>query len=57
MQGVPNEIKRRQIVLFAKCDPAYGASVAKAVKLEPLADYWLKGTSAPDEPKETSSAA
>jgi catalase len=34
MQGVPNEIKRRQIALFAKCDPAYGAGVANAVKLE-----------------------
>jgi hypothetical protein len=47
MQGVPNEIRRRQIVLFAKCDPAYGAGVAKAVKLEPLAADWLKGASAP----------
>jgi catalase len=28
MQGVPEEIKRRQIALFAKCDPAYGAGVA-----------------------------
>ena len=35
MQGVPEEIKRRQIGLFAKCDPAYGAGVANAVKLKP----------------------
>jgi catalase len=33
MQGVPDEIKRRQIALFAKCDPAYGAGVVRAVKL------------------------
>jgi catalase len=35
MQGVPDEIKRRQIALFAKCDSAYGAGVAKAVELDP----------------------
>jgi len=35
MQGVPDEIKRRQIALFAKCDPAYGAGVAKAAELDP----------------------
>jgi catalase len=35
MQGVPDAIKRRQIALFAKCDPAYGAGVAKAVELDP----------------------
>jgi catalase len=35
MQGVPEEIKRRQIALFAKCDPAYDAGVARATKLEP----------------------
>ncbi len=34
MQGVPDEIKRRQIALFAKCDSAYGAGVAKAVELD-----------------------
>jgi catalase len=34
MQGVPEEIKRRQIALFAKCDRAYGAGVARAAKLE-----------------------
>src|ERR1700742_3020297 len=27
MQGVPDEIKRRQIALFTLCDPAYGAGV------------------------------
>ena len=31
MQGVPEAIKQRQIALFAQCDPAYGAGVAKAV--------------------------
>jgi catalase len=34
MQGVPDEIKRRQVALFAQCDPAYGEGVAKALKLE-----------------------
>jgi 3-hydroxyacyl-CoA dehydrogenase len=32
MQGVPDAIKQRQITLFAKCDPAFGAGVAKAVE-------------------------
>jgi catalase len=31
MQGVPDAIKQRQIALFAKCDPAFGSGVAKAV--------------------------
>ncbi len=35
MQGVPKEIQGRQIALFAKCDPAYGAGVAKAVEFDP----------------------
>jgi catalase len=52
MQGVPDEIKRRQIALFAKCDPAYGVGVAKALKLEPAGDDRLKGTSATNEPAE-----
>jgi catalase len=34
MQGVPEAIKRRQIALFARCDSAYGAGVAEALKLE-----------------------
>jgi catalase len=34
MRSVPEEIKRRQIALFAKCDPAFGAGVAKAVELD-----------------------
>ena len=34
MQGVPEAIVRRQIAHFAKCDPAYGAGVAKALKLQ-----------------------
>jgi catalase len=56
MQGVPDEIKRRQIALFSKCDPAYGAGVAEAVKLDRLGDDRLKGTSATNKPRETSSA-
>ena len=34
MQGVPDEIRRRQVALFAKCDRAYGAGVAEALKLD-----------------------
>lgn len=33
MQGVPEEIVRRQIGHFAKADPAYGAGVAKRMGL------------------------
>ncbi len=33
MQGVPEEIQRRQIALFAKCDPAYGEGVKRALGL------------------------
>lgn len=33
LQGVPKEIKLRQVSLFAKCDPAYGTGVSKALKL------------------------
>jgi len=33
MQGVPDDIKRRQVALFAKCDPDFGAGVAKALEL------------------------
>jgi catalase len=32
MQDVPDQIKHRQVALFAKCDPAYGAGVANALK-------------------------
>jgi catalase len=56
MQGVPDAIKRRQIALFAKCDPAYGAGVARAVQLEAHGDDRLKGTRAMDEPEEESAA-
>jgi len=54
MQGVPEEIKRRQIALFAKCDPAYGAGVADAVKREGRGDDRVKGTSATSAPEEVS---
>jgi catalase len=33
MQGVPELIQRRQITLFSRCDPEYGAGVARAVGL------------------------
>ena len=56
MQGVPEQIKRRQVALFALCDPAYGAGVAKALKLDPRGDDRLKGGSAKDEPQETLTA-
>jgi catalase len=48
---VPDEIKRRQVRLFAQCDPAYGAGVAKALKLDRPVDARLKSTSAADEPE------
>jgi catalase len=35
MQGVPDEIKRRQVALFTKCDPEFGAGVGKAMELDP----------------------
>ncbi|WP_430389037.1 catalase [Dyella sp. 20L07] len=34
MQGVPEEIIRRQLAHFSKADPAYGAGVAKALGLK-----------------------
>ena len=52
MQGVPEAIVRRQLAHFSKCDPAYGAGVAKALKLEGPGDDRLKGTSATDRPQE-----
>jgi catalase len=53
MQGVPESIIRRQLALFAKCDPAYGEGVRRALKLDPIGDDRLKGTSATDEAKES----
>jgi hypothetical protein len=44
-------------VLFARCDAAYGAGVAKAAKLEPPGDDRLKGTRATDELEEASTAS
>lgn len=49
MQGIPESSARRQIALFAKCDPAYGEGVRKALRLERDGDDRLKGTSATDE--------
>ena len=49
MQGIPESIARRQLALFAKCDPAYGEGVRKALRLEPEGDDRIKGTSATDE--------
>jgi catalase len=51
MQGVPEVIQRRQIALFAKCDPAYGAGVTRALQLDAAGDDRIKGTSATDEPE------
>ncbi|HXJ02892.1 MAG TPA: catalase [Micropepsaceae bacterium] len=34
MAGVPEDILRRQIAHFSKCDPAYGAGVASRLKLD-----------------------
>lgn len=52
MQGVPEHIQRRQVAHFRQCDPAYGAGVARALKLEPPGDDRLKGNSATDVPEE-----
>ncbi|RNF85124.1 catalase [Montanilutibacter psychrotolerans] len=52
MQGVPETILRRQIAHFSRCDPAYGAGVARALKLDPIGDDRVKGTSATDQPDE-----
>jgi hypothetical protein len=41
---------------IAKCDLAYGAGVAKALKLEPGGDGRVKGTSATAEAREISNA-
>ncbi|MHB8912227.1 MAG: catalase [Lysobacter sp.] len=53
MQGVPEHIQRRQVAHFTQADPAYGAGVLKALKLDPVGDDRLKGSSATDEPAET----
>jgi catalase len=34
MRGVPEQIHSRQIALFSKCDEAYGAGVAAALRSE-----------------------
>jgi len=48
--------KRRQVALFAKCDPAYGAGVAGALKLERAGEDRLKGTHAKYAAQEKSAA-
>ncbi len=35
MRGVPEAIVKRQIALFAQCDPAYGAGVAHRLGIDP----------------------
>ena len=50
LQGVPESIQRRQVALFAKCDPAYGEGVRVALQLDAPADDRIKGTSATDRP-------
>ncbi len=39
---------RGQVTLFAKCELAYGAGVAKALKLDHPGDHRLQDTSATD---------
>jgi len=56
MHGVADEIKRRQVALFAKCDPAYGAGVARALKLDRPGEDRLKGTHAKYETQNKSAA-
>jgi hypothetical protein len=43
--------------LFAKCDPAYGAGVARALKLDRPGEDRLKGTRAKYEAQEKSAAS
>ncbi|MDX2309229.1 MAG: catalase [Hyphomicrobium sp.] len=38
MQGVPQHIVERQVAHFAKCDPAYGAGVAKRMGVKVMAE-------------------
>jgi len=54
MQGVPEVIQDRQIGLFARCDPAYGAGVAKALNLDPAGRNRAKDIGAADKPEEAS---
>lgn len=56
MQGVPEAIQSRQVALFARCDPAYGAGVARALQLEGYGGDRDKGTSATDRPAEVGTA-
>jgi catalase len=55
MQGIPESIARRQVALFAKCDPAYGEGVLQALRLDQPSDDRVKGTSATDEVRESES--
>ena len=52
MAGVPSAIQQRQIALFSKCDPAYGAGVALALQREKQQPEHCAGTSATDQPTE-----
>jgi hypothetical protein len=54
MQGVPEVIQYRQVGLFAKCDPAYGAGVAKALNLDPAGRNRANDIGAADRSKEAS---
>jgi len=54
MQGVPEVIQDRQIGLFARCDPAYGAGVAKALNLDPAGRNRATDIGAADTPEEAS---
>jgi len=54
MRGVPEVIQHRQIALFATCDPAYGAGVAKALNVDPADRNRAKDIGAADTPEEAS---
>jgi catalase len=54
MQGVPEAIQYRQIGLFAKCDPAYGAGVAKALNIDPAGRNRANDIGAADKSEEAS---
>lgn len=52
MQGIPEDIQKRQIALFAKCDAQYGQGVAHALRQENQKKTHQPGISATDAPHE-----
>jgi len=53
-QGAQEMIQYKQIGLFAKCDPAYGAGVAKALNLDPAGGNRANDISSADKSEEAS---